>query len=357
MSIKYILVFILGLVFLKSCCTFSSPEYNGEITDHFDGERFYNQAEEDSVKTKGFWDLVKWNFSREPGEWNYLKLADTSRIFKQANFNEILVTHIGHASLLIQYDGLNILTDPVWSDITSPVSFIGPERRVNPGINIDSLPRIDYILISHNHYDHLDIPTLESLKEVHNFKFIVPLGVKGLLEEHGFDNVAAELDWWQSFQIDDSHSITAAPARHFSMRGLCDRNKTLWCSFVISTSSGNVYYAGDTGYGKHFRQIFERFGPMRLSFLPIGPIEPRWFMQPVHMSSEDAVIAHLELHSQTSIPIHHSTFNQGDDSQFDPLERLKTALIQQRIPLSSFYPLKFGIQHIIENKRELTEEK
>jgi L-ascorbate metabolism protein UlaG (beta-lactamase superfamily) len=230
------------------------------------------------------------------------------------------VTFINHATLLLQCDNVNMLTDPIWSDRCSPFAGAGPRRHRAPGIRFRDLPPIDLVLLSHNHYDHLDLPTLHALRKRDRPRFITPLGNDLFLKRHGIRNVTA-LDWWQS-----SDSITLVPARHFSARGLSDRDANLWGGFVIGGASGHAYFAGDTGFGEHFAKIVARFPAIRLAMLPIGAYLPRWFMSPVHSSPADMVRAHQILGAQLSVPMHYGTFNLGDDGELEPLADLKRAI-------------------------------
>jgi L-ascorbate metabolism protein UlaG (beta-lactamase superfamily) len=230
------------------------------------------------------------------------------------------VTFIDHATLLIQMDDLNILTDPIWSERTSPVAFAGPRRHRPPGIRFDDLPPIDVVVVSHNHYDHLDIPTLRRLQQRDRPRIVTPLGNGALMRRHGVDG-AIELDWWQS-----DEKVTLVPARHFCGRAISDRDRNLWGGFVISGPSGNAYFAGDTGWGAHFAEIGARFDPIRVALLPIGAYLPRWFMQPVHIDPAQAVDAHAALRARTSIPMHYGTFALGDDGFDEPLRDLQSIL-------------------------------
>ena len=222
--------------------------------------------------------------------------------------------------MLLQQSGSNILTDPIWSERASPLTWIGPRRRGTPGVRWEDLPRIDIVLLSHNHYDHLDLATLRRLADRGQSQFVVPAGVARLLRSQSIGPVH-ELDWGESLALARS-TIHSVPAMHFSARGIFDRNRTLWCGYVIEAAGRIVYFAGDTGFGDHFAHIRERFGAPRLALLPIGAYEPRWFMSPVHMGPEEAVRAHRDSGANTSIAIHHGTFQLTDEGIDTPKQRL-----------------------------------
>jgi L-ascorbate metabolism protein UlaG (beta-lactamase superfamily) len=226
----------------------------------------------------------------------------------------------------------------------SPLSWIGPCRHRPPGIRLEDLPPIDVVLQSHDHYDHLDISTLRRLASRQRLKFLVPLGVRARLVGGNISGAAesAELDWWQSASVSPEIKITAVPARHFSGRSLRDRNRTLWCGYVIEGPSGAVCFAGDTGYGNHFREIRGRFPNIRLALLPIGAFRPQWFMGPVHMSPQDAVRAHQDLGAGMSLGIHFGTFRLADDGEDEPVTELRRALEAAVIPASRFVTLDSG---------------
>jgi L-ascorbate metabolism protein UlaG (beta-lactamase superfamily) len=299
----------------------------GEVSDHFDGERFHN-LDPGQQSESGF---LKWMLNRERGHWRRKPDAPFGppppRLVEDGR---LCVTFINHSTTLLQLDGINVLTDPVWSERVSPLPFAGPRRHRPPGIRFEDLPPIDIVLVSHNHYDHLDVPTLRRLQS----HIVTPLGNAALLKRHGIGSVT-ELDWWQS-----SGQITAVPARHFSSRGISDRNRNLWGGFVITSRSGNVYFAGDTGWGEHFAEIGRRFAPIRLALLPIGSYLPRWFMQPVHINPAEAVKAHEVLRAQTSVAVHFGTFALGDDGEKDPAHDLQEALAANGHP--RFWILEHG---------------
>jgi L-ascorbate metabolism protein UlaG (beta-lactamase superfamily) len=248
---------------------------------------------------------------------------------------------INHSTVLIQLDGLNILTDPVYSPRVGPFSWVGPRRHRDPGIPFDELPPIHAVLISHNHYDHLDLPTLGRLAERHRPRILVPLGNTALLESEGIAG-GEDMDWWQSTTVGTALRVTLVPARHWSGRGLDDRFRTLWGGFVIEGSGGPVYFAGDTGWGRHFAEIRRRFGPMRLALLPIGAYQPRWFMKAAHISPAEAVRAHLTLGAGTSLAIHYGTFQLSDEGQDQPLFDLRRAVSGADMGDSQFWALQHG---------------
>lgn len=296
----------------------AAPRYIGPVSDHFDGEHFHNR--ELTEHREG--SVLKWMMERQRGFWpQWVDATPGPPPPRRAAAGQLRVTFINHATLLIQMDGLNILTDPIWSDRTSPVSWAGPKRHRPPGIRFDDLPPIDVVLVSHNHYDHLDLPTLQRLQQRDRPRIVTPLGNGALMRRYGIEG-AIELDWWQR-----DGNVTLVPARHFCARAISDRDRNLWGGFVISSSAGgNVYFAGDTGWGAHFAEIGRRFAPIRAALLPIGAYLPRWFMQPVHIDPAQAVDAHLALGARTSIPMHYGTFALGDDGIDDPLRDLQSAL-------------------------------
>jgi L-ascorbate metabolism protein UlaG (beta-lactamase superfamily) len=292
---------------------FATPRYRGPRSDHFDGKRFHNpnfvEQDDDS--------FLKWMLTREPGRWRkWTDVPPGPPPQRRVDGGRLRLTLINHASTLIQMDGVNILTDPIWSERCSPVSWAGPKRHRPPGIRFEDLPPIDAVLVSHNHYDHLDRPTLRRLRPS---PVITPLGNAAWIPG------ARELDWWQSTEVKGVR-ITIVPAQHFSARAVSDRDASLWGGFVISGPSGNVFFAGDTGWGPHFAQIRERFPSIRLALLPIGAYLPRWFMRPVHIDPNEALDAHAALGAKTSVPMHYGTFRLGDDGETQPLEDLRGAI-------------------------------
>ena len=291
---------------------------------------------------KGFLGFLRWQLTSRPGHWNKWTDSPSGNPSPlHVAGPDLRVTFINHATVLIQMEGINILTDPIWSKRASPVSWVGPKRRNPPGLQFEHLPPIDIVLISHNHYDHMDIETLNRLCSEHRPRFIVGLGNRALLEEHCIKEVT-ELDWWEGVAVRPGLRIACVPARHFSGRGLRDGDATLWCGYVVEGPSGNIYFAGDTALGKHFHEIKRRFAPLRLALLPIGAYLPSWFMQPIHLSPEDAVEAHHILDAQVSMAIHFGTFSLGDDGEFEPVTKLREVLSRKGQGRSPFWVLERG---------------
>ncbi len=314
----------------------SAPSYQGEKTDHFNGKQFINPA---NIKAKGFKDLLKWAMNRHPGEWEKIEKSNKGIFQKQTPDSITRVYYVNHSTFLIQSGHLNLLIDPVWSDRVSPFSWLGPQRMRPPGIKFEELPDIDLVLISHNHYDHLDIPTLLKIQKDFSPLIITPLGVSKLLLKKGLEN-CIEMDWWQNQKINDQVDIVCVPAQHFSGRGMFDRDKTLWAGYILKFPQGNIYFAGDTGYGDFIKKIGREFGPIKLSLLPIGAYLPKWFMSPIHTSPEDAVKIHLDLDAEKSIGMHYGTFPLADDGMYQPVEDLQAAKIKFRV--SDFLILENG---------------
>jgi L-ascorbate metabolism protein UlaG (beta-lactamase superfamily) len=285
---------------------------------HFDGKRFFNP---DAPQARGFLDLLRWKLTSRPEpSARFVSDVEQTKPPSGVEGNELCVTLINHSTLLLQQSGAHILTDPIWSERASPLTSIGPRRRRKPGVRWEDLPRIDTVLLSHNHYDHLDLATLRRLADRGQSQFVVPAGVGRLLRSQSIGPVH-ELDWGESLPL-PATTIHSVPALHFSARGIFDRNRTLWCGYVIEAADRIVYFAGDTAFGGHFARIRERFGPPRLALLPIGAYEPRWFMSSVHMSPEDAVRAHRILGAGNSVAIHHGTFQLADEGLDTPKKRL-----------------------------------
>jgi L-ascorbate metabolism protein UlaG (beta-lactamase superfamily) len=276
---------------------------------HFDGKRFYNP---DARQVPGFLDVLRWKLTSRPEPSpRFIADVEPSVPPRLVEGNELRATLVNHSTVLLQHRSCAILTDPVWANRAGPVSWAGPRRRRMPGVSWEHLPSIDVVLLSHNHYDHLDLPTLRRLAARGDISFIVPAGAGRLLGSTQIEP-CHELDWGESLLLPGC-VVHCVPALHFSGRGLLDRNRALWCGYVIESEQRLVYFAGDTAFGTHFAQIREKFGAPHLALLPVGAYEPRWFMSPVHMAPEEAVKAHEILGAKTSIAIHHGTFQLGDE--------------------------------------------
>ena len=311
--------------------------------DHCDGSRFFNPG---NRSRHGLWQFLKWRSTRQAPAWP--DRADSrlgSRPPRVAEDGRILYTVVGHSTVLIQVAGLNILTDPIWSDRCSPVSWAGPRRSIPPGISFDNLPPIDVILLSHNHYDHMDLPSLRRLSRRDRPLVLTGLGNGEVLSDDGVRPVV-ELDWWQSRVVRQAE-FSFVPAQHFSKRGLFDTNRTLWGGFVIQAGGATVYFAGDTGYAPFFAEIRRRYGPIDLAFLPIGAYKPRWFMRLMHLSPADAIRAHLDLGARLSVAIHFGTFPLGDDTIDDAPKDLLALLGSIDIGDTDFIVPKFGVVYEI----------
>jgi L-ascorbate metabolism protein UlaG (beta-lactamase superfamily) len=313
-------------------------------SDHFDGTRFYNIGFEpwsSSPHRNGFFGVMKWMLTRHATPWKWRNNPVEAKPHERVYGKELVVTFVNHATVLIQTEGLNILTDPVWSERVSPVSFAGPKRYRPPGIRFDDLPPIDLILVSHNHYDHMDLPTLKRLRKAWKPPIFVGLRNAAYLKKEGVGG-AEDMDWWDRKQIADSVWVTCVPGQHFSGRGFGDRSETLWCGFVIETPHGNIYFAGDTGYGPFLEQIKAHYRGFRLACLPIGAYLPRWFMKPIHESPDEALLIHKDLSVETSIAIHFGTFSLADDGQDQPPNRIKELLSEAPDPKPRFLVLENG---------------
>lgn len=255
--------------------------------------------------------------------------------------NQDSVWWLGHASLLLRLGGCYVLIDPVLSHRASPVNFYGPKRKNPPPVTVQQLPAVDVVLISHNHYDHLDRCTIKELtKRFRQATFVVPLGLKRWFSHYPAKRVV-ELDWWESLVLNDM-TLYATPARHWSMRTPWDRNRSLWCGWVIHHPALRFYFSGDSGYSEKLVDIGTRLGPFDMAALPIGAYAPRWFMQEQHMDPQQSVRLYQQLNSPRVIPIHWGVFELADESLDEPPQQLSEALKAAGIEQHRFHPLKIG---------------
>jgi len=314
------------------------------VTDHFDGELFYN-AGEDPRHGKSPWAVLRWMNTRNPKPWPKWVEQPIGGAPPARVTDRIRVTFVNHATMLIQVGGLNILTDPVWSRRIGPPSWLGiagAKRIKHAGLKFEELPPIDFVLISHNHNDHLDLPTLERLRATRpSTRIVAGLGTSAFLKLGGVGE-GEDIDWWQEIRLNDQVTLTAVPAHHWSMRWLGDRNHSLWAGFVLKTPQGAIYFAGDTAMGSFVTEIQKRIGPIRLAFLPIGGYLPRWFYHEHHIDPPQAVEMHRLLGVKTSIPMHYGTFRHSDEDYGQPVLDLRAAQKKQDVPESEFAVLKEG---------------
>ena len=307
-----------------------------QTSDHFDGERFYNPggAANAPPLSNGFRMLRE---RRTP--WpRHVEVTETRP--PALSGSGIIVTFIGHSTFLIQTTAGNILTDPVYSDRASPLSWIGPRRVRQPAVRFNDLPPIAMVLLSHNHYDHCDVATLAKLADRDDPLVVTALGNAPLVRSTGIRRIE-ELDWWDRAR-QSPVPVLATPAYHFSARGLFDRNRALWCGFIIDTPAARIYFAGDSAYGNLFRQIRQRSGPIDLALIPIGAYEPRWFMKAVHMNPDEAMQAHADLQAQQSLAMHYGTFPMAMEGIDEPLRRLEEARRASGVDETAFRALGFG---------------
>jgi L-ascorbate metabolism protein UlaG (beta-lactamase superfamily) len=339
------LIFV-GLVTIASFFAFGlrMKTYTGPVSDHFDGTHFFDP---DGAPPKKLSEMLQWEFSgrRERQvwpDWVPSPYADTPP--RRVDGDIVRFSFVGHVSWLIQTSGLNILVDPVWSERASPFSFAGPKRHNRPGIAFDALPKIDAVLVSHGHYDHLDIATLSRLAAKFSPRVITPLG-NDLTMRAADSTIRAEaFDWEDRIDLGNGIAVTLVSTRHWSARGLFDRNKALWASFVLETPAGKVYIVCDSGYGSgiHFRRMRETHGPLRAAILPIGAYEPRWFMKDQHMNPSDAVKALADCGARQALAHHHGTFELSDVAIDAPENALAVALDEAGVLRERFLVLKPG---------------
>ena len=251
------------------------------------------------------------------------------------------LTWLGHASFLLRTAGRTILTDPFLSDRASPLSVLGPKRYVPPGIPVDALPRIDAVVVSHNHYDHLDARTVEKISSKERIAAVVPKGLGGFFLQRGYRDVR-ELGWWEETRIGDDLVLAALPANHFSGRTPFDRNKTLWASWAIASRTRKVFFAGDTGHGPVFEEIGRRIGPFDLGLVPIGAYEPASIMRPMHCNPEEAVALGRDVRASTLVAMHWGTIVLTDEPPFEPPGRFRAAANRAGFPDSRAWVMRIG---------------
>jgi L-ascorbate metabolism protein UlaG (beta-lactamase superfamily) len=306
-----------------------NPYYSAPPGDHFDGLRFFNPGHAET--DRGLRDLLRWRLRERPAAWP--RSVPARQTVPDAWVPGLRATIVGHASVLIQAGGLSVLTDPVWSQRASPFSFAGPRRVWAPGIAFEALPPIDAVLLSHNHYDHMDMATLRRLHDRHRPLIVTPLGNDTILRRAIPGVRVAAGDWWERIDIGKGGEVTVVPAYHWSARTGRDRRMALWSGFMLSAGGGRAYFAGDTGYGdgRIFRDLRQRIGRPDLALIPIGSYDPRWFMSPQHVDPNEAVQILEDLEAARGVGIHWGVFRLTNEPRDQPPERLLEALSRRGI--------------------------
>lgn len=339
--------FVLYLLCLQS---YVFPQDNSISMNHYTANGFKNPYP--TYKERSFADILKWLVwdkisGKKPARPDYydFKAAHNDGAFLRNNRDKFTITWIGHSTVLLQLNGVNILTDPIWSERASPFSFIGPKRYMPPGVSLKNLPDIDIILISHNHYDHLDLRTIRRFGN--DVFYLVPLGIGKYLDALGITRYI-ELDWWDEFTFNDVR-FCCTPAQHESGRFDNNDNTTLWCGWAVLSPKGRFYFAGDTGYFAGFKEIGNKYGPFDAAALPIGAYLPRWFMEPVHTGPKEAVQAMEDVKADNMLAVHWGTFELGDEPLDDPPKRLMEIVKKRNLDEKRFWIFDFGETRIVKD--------
>jgi L-ascorbate metabolism protein UlaG (beta-lactamase superfamily) len=333
---------LLAMVFALTAC---SAKYQGAVSDHFDGQVFRNPGQIKNSSVAGYLWL---RLTTSQAQWpDSVAVQATPAPPARVNGNEARVTWVGHATVLIQVAGLNILTDPVWAERASPLSFAGPKRVSAPAMSLQALPPIDVVLISHDHYDHLDTATLRWLDATHKPRVIVPLGNRALVQQTMPASVVTEHDWGDKVAVNlsgRSLTVHVEPMLHGSGRTPFDQMQTLWAAFVIEANGLKLYHVGDTGYGdgSNFRAAGRKHGGFDLAIFPIGAYEPAAFMADSHMRPSQAVQAMLEANARQALAHHFETFQLGFEAFDAPRNEITQTLAQQGLASSRFAMLRPG---------------
>ena len=318
-----------------------NPYYRGPVSNHFDGNRFYFSGAPSTDKTLR--DLLKWHVQGSRSEWP--KIVPAFRgVCPEQRVESLTATHIGHASVLLQWGSHNVLVDPVWSERASPLRWIGPRRHNAPGVSLEDLPPIDAILLTHNHYDHLDLPTLRQLVKRHNPCFLTPLGNDSLLRRAIPGVRVTAGDWWSEHALLPKLRVVLVPSYHWSSRSGRDYRMALWGGFVLQAAGTTVYCAGDTGYadGGLFKEIASHFPQIDLALLPIGAYDPRWFMRAQHVDPNEALEIAGCLGARAVLGIHWGTFQLTDEPWDEPGTRFAEGVRQRGLDERCFVPFRAG---------------
>lgn len=329
---------IVSVGLLMTACAESEMDTR-KASSNFKNGQFENNTD---IDTLTFWQIVRAGLTSdvEQAKWpDAVKVNEDNAPAVKVNHSRPRVTLVNHATFLIQAQGINILTDPVFSDRASPISFVGPKRVHKPGIALENLPKIDVVIISHDHYDHLDLKSIAFLIDRDNPKIYVGLGVAKRLPS---SINTTELDWGDSAQVYDELKLWFLEVQHNSGRTPFDRNSTLWGGFMLQLAGQQIYFGGDSGYANHYKDAFEKFGAVDIAFLPIGAYSPRKIFKPVHLDPFEAVQAHQDLKAKLSIGMHYGTFQLTAESRLEPVELLDKAKKAAGVPATQFITLDVG---------------
>ena len=301
---------------------------------------------------KSFWTAMKFRWTRTPAVWpKSVPLKATPVVGSSLKGSQASLTWVGHSTFLIEFENFRILTDPNYSDTVGPISWLSPKRVAAPGISLEKTPKVDLILLSHDHFDHMDLPTLEYFAKRDNPMVIAGTGNKPLLEETGFKNIV-ELGWWDKYTTRDAVDVTFVPAQHWSTRTLLSRNTTLWGGFYIRVKGKTIYFVGDTGYHpKLFKEIHDKVGAADFSLIPVGAYAPRDFMKDQHVNPAEAVDIHRDVKSGQSVGMHWGTFQLTDEPIDEPCQ-----LLSSEAKNKSLGPVDFTCMEIGETRTLFTPE-
>jgi L-ascorbate metabolism protein UlaG (beta-lactamase superfamily) len=293
------------------------------LSDHFNGKTFFNPGE---TSSRGLIDALKWKMTSRATPWP-ARVEVTRLPLPPAPEGEgIVATWVGQSTFLLRSSTATVLTDPVWSETAGPTGWLGARRAARPGVDFDAVPKVDLVLLSHDHYDHCDLPTLRRLARRDDPLVVAPLGFRALLSGAGVRRVA-ELDWWQECDCGPGLGVTLVPSRHWTRRSPFGTNRRLWGGFMLGIGGRSVYFAGDSGYQEGlFAEIGRRCGAPDLAMIPIGAYEPRWFMASAHMNPAEAVRVHVEIGARKSVAMHWGTFQLTDEGLDEPVRALHQAL-------------------------------
>ena len=330
------------LILLIACAGVGSEPILGQPAHHVAGGFRNPNPDFQRPSTWIRWSFVVrrlWTTTISPRTFVAPRVANDGAILRAGTLNPS-ITWIGHSTLLVQINGVNILTDPQWSARASPVTWGGPLRLSPPGLAFEDLPRIDVVLISHDHYDHLDLATVKRLAAARDPLFLVPLGLKAWFAENGMTRVE-ELDWWQEREY-RAVKFVCVPAQHFSQRTLSDANQRLWASWAVLSPERRLYFSGDTGYFAGFKEARQRLGPFDLAAIPIGAYLPPEIMKSVHLTPEEAVQVFIDLDARALLGIHWGTFDLAEEPLDEPPQRLLAEVRRRKIDASRAWIFKLG---------------